>query len=145
MLGKMEGKRRRGRQRLRWLDSITDSMDMNLSKLQETVEDRGAWRPWGHKESHTAEQLNKNSTLPPQPVPSIDVECSHRGNLKCSSDHIKKKRFLNSGRIHLHFVLYLTQGLPSGSIGKESICSAGDGGHSCSIPGSGGSPGGGNG
>ena len=41
MLGKTEGKRRRGRQRMRWLDSITDSTDMNLSKLQEIVEDRG--------------------------------------------------------------------------------------------------------
>ena len=43
MLGKIEGKRRKGRQRMRWLDSITDSMDMNLSKLQYIVEDRGAW------------------------------------------------------------------------------------------------------
>ena len=41
-LGKNEGKRRRGWQRMRWLESITDSMDMNLSKLWETVEDRGA-------------------------------------------------------------------------------------------------------
>ena len=43
MLGKIEGKRRRGQERMRWLDSITGSMDMNLSKLQEMVKDREAW------------------------------------------------------------------------------------------------------
>ena len=55
MLEKTEGKRR-GRQRMRCLDNITDSMDMNLSKLQEIVEDRGTWRATvlgGHKESET--------------------------------------------------------------------------------------------
>ena len=44
MLGKIEGKRKRGWQRMRWLDNITDTMNMNLSKLQEIVEDRGNWR-----------------------------------------------------------------------------------------------------
>ena len=43
MLGKIEGRRRRGHQRMRWLDSITDSIDMNLSNLLEIVEDGGAW------------------------------------------------------------------------------------------------------
>ena len=43
MLGRIEGRRRRGQQRMRWLDSITDSMDMNLSNLCEIVKDRGAW------------------------------------------------------------------------------------------------------
>ena len=62
MLGKIEGRRRRRQQRMRWLGSITDSLDMNLSKLQEIVKDREAWHTAGRgvTESDTTKGLNNN-------------------------------------------------------------------------------------
>ena len=78
MLGRPEGRRRRGQQRMRWLDSITGSMNMSLSKLQQTVKDRDTWhcRPRGGKESDTTSQLNSNSSCPQETYHALEDERS---------------------------------------------------------------------
>ena len=63
MLGKIEGRRRRGRQRMRWLDGITNSMGMSLNKLREKVKDREACSSWGPKKSDMTESLNNKILL----------------------------------------------------------------------------------
>ena len=79
MLGKIEGKRKRGWQRMRWFDSIPDSMDMSLSRLQEMVKDRESWRAAVHgvTESNTTEQPQQTLKTGIQVlVPKVLIKCA---------------------------------------------------------------------
>ena len=80
MLGKIEGKKRRGQQRMRWLDSITDSMDMNLNKLWEIVEDRGVWHAAAHGIAKSQIQLSNWATTTTTTTPWTS-DCMYSGQI----------------------------------------------------------------
>ena len=101
MLGKIEGRRRRGRQRMRWLDRITDSVNMNFSNLQELVKDREAW--------HAA----------------VHGMAKSRTRLSDWTERWATPSYLWAPLLILDVHIY-SNGFPGGSVGKESTCNAWD-------------------
>ena len=110
MLRKMEGRRKRGWQRMRCLDGITDLMNMSLSKLWKMVKDREAWRPvvhGGHKESDTTEWLNNNNNFQ-EMVPSLEnrvfvddqvkMKSWQWNQIQCDSCLYRKEKFRHRDR-----------------------------------------------
>ena len=122
MLGKIEGGRRRGRQRMRQLDGITDSMDMSLSKLQEQTpgdsEGQGSLAccsPWGHKESDAIEQLNTTTKSPKLSIIKF-TRVPYRKFGKQTNTMKLYVWSLFSKNLHYPFVIFLSSSFSPGMI-----------------------------
>ena len=89
-MGKMEGKRRRERETMRWLDSITDSVNMSLSKLQERVEDRGAWRAVAHGVAKSWTQFSDRKTTTNTQVMYVGEKIQNTKSQRSSSHRVGK-------------------------------------------------------
>ena len=118
MLVKIEGGRRRRQQRMRWLDGITDSMDVSLSKLRELVMDKGSLvccSPWGHKESDTTEQLNWTELKHfVRPLRSLVGDLALIWNWKCY-------KYYRSGKTHFLFFFSLSEPKNHRAFGDSEI------------------------